>query len=39
MGNAMATIDKEQLPDAHRAAMWEHMERVAQMLVNTPDQF
>ena len=38
MGNAMATIDKEQLPDAHRAAMWEHMERVAQMLVNTPDQ-
>lgn len=39
MGNAMATIDKEQLPDAHRAAMWEHMERVAHMLVNTPDQF
>ncbi|PKZ40655.1 globin, partial [Kytococcus schroeteri] len=22
-----------------RAAMWEHMERVAHMLVNTPDQF
>ena len=38
MGNALATIDREQLPDEHRAAMWDHMERVAHMLVNTPDE-
>ncbi len=38
MGNAMATIDEETLPDEHRAAMWDHMERVAHMLVNAPTQ-
>ena len=38
MGNAMATIDEETLPDKHRAAMWNHMERVAHMLVNAPTQ-
>lgn len=36
MGNAMGTIPREQLPDEHRAAMWDHMERVAHMLLNTP---
>lgn len=36
MGNALATIPREQLPDEHRAAMWDHMERVAHMLLNTP---
>ncbi|WCZ36196.1 Aminopeptidase N [Corynebacterium heidelbergense] len=35
MRNAMDTIDRQTLPDAQRAAMWEHMERVAHMLVNT----
>ena len=37
MANSMATIDSNTLPDEHRAAMWDHMERVAQMLVNKPD--
>ncbi len=32
--NAMATVDKETLPDAHRAAMWDHVVRVADMLIN-----
>lgn len=36
MGNALATIPREQLPDEHRAAMWDHMERVAHMLLNAP---
>lgn len=34
MSKAIATVDSETLPEAHRAAMWQHMERVAQMLVN-----
>lgn len=33
-GNAMATVPRETLDDAHRAAMWDHAERVAHMLVN-----
>ena len=36
MANAMETVDEEALPAEHRAAMWDHMERVAQMLVNEP---
>lgn len=36
MANAMETVDEETLPAEHRAAMWNHMERVAQMLVNEP---
>lgn len=36
-GNAMATVDRETLDDAHRAAMWDHAERVAYMLVNKAD--
>lgn len=35
MARAIATIPREKLPDAYRAAMWEHMERVANMLINT----
>lgn len=34
MEKAIATIDRETLPDEHRAAMWDHMQRVAFMLVN-----
>lgn len=36
MANAMETVDEKTLPTEHRAAMWDHMERVAQMLVNEP---
>src|SRR5699024_9782236 len=36
MANAMETVDEKTLPAEHRAAMWDHMERVAQMLVNEP---
>ena len=35
MGNAMSTLSSEQLPDEYRAAMWDHMVRVANMLINT----
>lgn len=34
MDEAMATIDDTTLPPAHRHAMREHMERVANMLIN-----
>lgn len=34
MKNSLDQIDEETLPPAYRAAMWEHMERVAQMLIN-----
>lgn len=37
MRNALDTIPESTLDDAHRAAMWEHMERVAGMLINRPD--
>lgn len=37
MANALATIDSETLPAEYRAAMWDHMERVAHMLVNTEE--
>lgn len=36
MGRAVATIPEETLDAAHRAALWDHMERVAAMLVNHP---
>lgn len=36
-GNAMATVDRDTLDDAHRAAMWDHVERVAHMLINHAD--
>ena len=34
MGNALDTVSDEDLPEAPRQAMWEHMVRVADMLVN-----
>jgi hemoglobin len=34
MGNALATVSDEDLPEAPRQAMWDHMTRVADMLVN-----
>lgn len=34
MGKALDTVSDEDLPEAPRAAMWEHMVRVADMLVN-----
>jgi len=34
MSNALSTIDEVDLPDPARQAMWEHMVRVADMLVN-----
>ena len=37
MHEAMDTIPKEQLDDAHRAAMWEHMVKVANILINRID--
>lgn len=37
MGNALDTIDEETIPPEHRAAIWEHMQRVAQMLINAPN--
>ena len=35
MKRAIDTIDNETLDPPHRAAMWDHMQRVAQMLINT----
>ncbi len=37
MHEAMDTIPAEQLDDTHRAAMWEHMVKVANMLINRMD--
>ncbi|WCZ33046.1 globin [Corynebacterium massiliense] len=37
MGNSFARIDDETIPPAYRSMMWDHMERVSAMLVNTPD--
>ena len=34
MSNAIDTISEDQLDDAHRAALWNHMERVADVLIN-----
>ncbi|MGD7001993.1 globin [Corynebacterium halotolerans] len=34
MRNSLDRIDEETMPPAYRAAMWDHMERVAQMLIN-----
>lgn len=34
MANAIAKVDKQTLPDEHRTALWDHMQRVAFMLVN-----
>lgn len=37
MAASMAEIPDSELPTAHRDAMWEHMVRVADMLINTPE--
>ena len=34
MGNSLAQIDEETIPPAYRAMIWDHMERVAAMLIN-----
>lgn len=36
MENSLDQIEEETIPPAYRAALWEHMERVAYMLVNRP---
>lgn len=38
MKEALDTIPSSELDDAHRAAMWDHMVRVADMLINRLDQ-
>lgn len=35
MKKALDTIDEQTLDGPHRAALWDHMERVADMLINT----
>lgn len=34
MHNSLDRIEEETIPPAYRAALWEHMERVAAMLIN-----
>ena len=34
MSNSLARIDEETIPPAYRAMIWDHMERVAAMLIN-----
>lgn len=34
MGNSLAEIDSDTIDDAHRHALWNHMERVAYMMIN-----
>ena len=34
MGKAMAEFDDATLPQPYRAAMWNHMQRVAYMMIN-----
>ncbi|MFS0480466.1 globin [Corynebacterium striatum] len=34
MSNSLAQIDEETIPPAYRHMIWDHMERVAQMLIN-----
>jgi hemoglobin len=36
LGHMRAALDSLELSDAARAAMWEHVERAAHMLVNAP---
>lgn len=37
MGASMEQFDDTQLPPAQRDAMWNHMQRVAYMMLNQPD--
>ncbi|AMO92253.1 hemin receptor [Corynebacterium sp. HMSC06D04] len=34
MGNSLAEIDEQTIPPAYRHMIWDHMQRVAQMLIN-----
>lgn len=34
MESALDSLDEETLPAAYRAALWDHMQRVADMLIN-----
>ena len=36
LGHMRTALDSLDLPEASRAAMWEHVERAAHMLVNAP---
>lgn len=37
MENSLDRIDEETIPPAYRHMIWDHMQRVAGMLVNRPD--
>ncbi|WP_084562988.1 globin [Corynebacterium aquilae] len=39
MKASLDEIPADQLDDAHRAAVWDHMERVANMLINHSEAF
>ena len=34
MGNSLAEIDSDTIDDAQRAAIWNHMQRAAYMVIN-----
>lgn len=34
MGNSLADIDEETIPPAYREMIWDHMQRVAAMMIN-----
>ena len=34
MGNSLAEIDEETIPPAYREMIWDHMQRVAAMMIN-----
>jgi len=36
MSNSLEDIEEETLPPAYRAMLWDHMQRVAAMLINRP---
>lgn len=37
MGASLDEIEEETIPPAYRAMIWDHMQRVAAMLINRPD--
>lgn len=37
MGNSLAQIDDKTIPPTYRHLIWDHMQRVAAMLINRPD--
>jgi len=38
MGRSLDQIDEETIPPVYRHAIWDHMQRVAAMLINTADE-